>query len=85
MKQVGFKSRMKERKCDDVAWQNQCHPAALHTCRYLLKDKFARHTGYNEVGELNNIIIIFPQATAIIDNPLGCWDWWGYTVKFYRK
>jgi len=53
--------------------------------RYLLKDKFARHTGYNEVGELNNIIIIYPQATAIIDNPLGCWDWWGYTVKFYGK
>jgi len=53
--------------------------------RYLLKDKFARHTGYNEVGELNNIIIVYPQATAIIDNPLGCWDWWGYTVKFYRK
>jgi len=54
-------------------------------CRYLLKDKFARHTGYNEVAELNNIILIYPQATAIVDNPLGCWDWWGYTVKFYRK
>jgi len=50
-----------------------------------LKDKFARHTGYNEVGELNNIIIIYPQAIAIIDNPMGCWDWWGYTAKFYRK
>ena len=57
----------------------------VYTTRYLLKDKFARHTGYNEVGELNNIIIIYPQVTAIIDNPLGCWDWWGYTVKFYRK
>lgn len=59
---------------------------AYHGClqgKYLLKDKFARHTGYNEVGELNNIIIIYPQAIAIIDNPMGCWDWWGYTAKFY--
>jgi len=54
-------------------------------CRYLLKDKFARHTGYNEVGELNNIIIIYPQAIAVIDNPMGCFDWWGYTVKYYGK
>ena len=53
--------------------------------RYLIKDKFARHTGYNEVGELNNIIIIYPQATAIIENPLGCWDWYGYIDKLYRK
>jgi len=53
--------------------------------RYLLKDKFARYTGYNEVAELNNIIIIYPQVIALIDNPMGCWDWWGYTVKFYRK
>lgn len=70
-----------------ISGNNTCKlHMALHGClqgKYLLKDKFARHTGYNEVGELNNIIIIFPQATAIIDNPLGCWDWWGYTVKFY--
>jgi len=58
---------------------------SLHACRYLLKDKFARYTGYNEAGELNNIIIIYPQAVAVIDNPMGCWDWWGYTVKYYGK
>ena len=42
---------------------------------------FARNTGYNEVGELNNIIILYPQSIAdnIILNPMGCWDYTGYT------
>ena len=45
---------------------------------------FARNAGYNEVGELNNIIIIYPQATPTnATNPYGCWDWWGYTVSYY--
>ena len=41
------------------------------------------NAGYNEVGELNNIIILYPQAIATVSNPNGCWDWWGYTVTFY--
>lgn len=47
--------------------------------RYTLGDEVARNTGYNEVGELNNIIILYPQAVNILVNPMGCWDWWGYT------
>jgi len=54
--------------------------------RYILGDEYAQTTGYNEVGELNNIIIIYPQAIATnITNPLGCWDFWGYTNSFYSK
>jgi len=59
---------------------------AFHGCqqgRHLLGDEFARKAGYNEVGELNNIIILYPQATATGVNPLGCWDWWGYTIPDY--
>lgn len=59
---------------------------AFHGCqqgRHLLGDEFARKAGYNEVGELNNIIILYPQATATGVNPLGCWDWWGYTIPGY--
>ena len=53
--------------------------------RYILNDVFARNTGYLEVAELNNIIVIFPQATStILTNPKGCWDWWGYTNFLYR-
>ncbi len=37
-----------------------------------------------EVAELNNLIILFPQVVpSVISpiNPMGCWDWWGYTTK----
>ena len=47
---------------------------------------YARNTGYNEVGELNNIIMLYPQAIATGMNPNGCWDWWGYnTPNVYGK
>jgi len=62
--------------CDDRA--------LMCSCRWHLGDVFARNAGYNEVGELNNIIIIYPQATPTnATNPYGCWDWWGYTVSYY--
>jgi len=55
---------------------------ALHG-RWNLGEEFVRNTGYNEVGELNNIIIIYPQASSTNMNPYGCWDYWGYTGEFY--
>ena len=55
----------------------------LHSFRWNLNDTFARNTGYNEVGELNNIIIIYPQVMATDVNPLGCWDGWAYNVHYY--
>lgn len=51
--------------------------------RHKLDDEFVRNAGYNEVGELNNIIILYPQAIATASNPNGCWDWWGYTIYYY--
>ncbi|XP_071806569.1 poly(3-hydroxybutyrate) depolymerase-like [Asterias amurensis] len=61
---------------------------ALHGCgqsTYSVNDQYYTHTGYNEVGELNNIIILYPQGfpNAWYSNPLGCWDWWGYTTSNY--
>lgn len=47
-----------------------------------------RETGYLEVGEVNNIIILFPQIEPSIvspTNPMGCWDWWGYTTKDFAN
>lgn len=46
--------------------------------REKISDAFARHAGYNEVAEINNIIIIYPQAVASSRNPNGDWDWWGF-------
>jgi len=44
------------------------------------------HTGLNEWAESNNIVVLFPQiapSSVIPYNPLGCWDWWGYTGPAY--
>ncbi|KAM4035390.1 poly(3-hydroxybutyrate) depolymerase-like isoform 1-T1 [Anomaloglossus baeobatrachus] len=59
---------------------------AFHGClqgREKITDKFARYGGYNQVADLNNFIILYPQARTIATNPNGCWDWWGYTGLVY--
>ncbi|KAG8546013.1 hypothetical protein GDO81_019899 [Engystomops pustulosus] len=50
----------------------------FHGClqaREKLGDKYARYTGYNQVADLNNFIILYPQAKSNMSNPNGCWDW----------
>jgi hypothetical protein len=46
-------------------------------------NRYVTTTGYNEIADSNNIIVLYPQATGDDDNdaqnPDGCWDWWGYT------
>ena len=41
---------------------------------------FVEFSGYNNVAEANDLIILYPQVNATDDiNPRGCWDYWGYT------
>ena len=62
---------------------------AFHGCRQNadeVGDAFYRHAGYNPWAENNRIIILYPQTQASrFDpvNPLGCWDWWGYSGADY--
>jgi poly(3-hydroxybutyrate) depolymerase len=67
--------------------QNRCRlHVSFHGCqqyKLLLGAEYALNTGFNQVGELNNIIILYPQAISTGPNPLGCWDWWGYTSLLY--
>ncbi|HMA70268.1 MAG TPA: fibronectin type III domain-containing protein [Xanthobacteraceae bacterium] len=44
---------------------------------------YVRNTGYNKWADTNNIIMLYPQATASSQNPNGCWDWWGYDDPDY--
>jgi len=48
-------------------------------------DAYIRNAGYLEAGELNNIIILFPQTIATGANPQACWDWWGYLNPLFRE
>jgi predicted peptidase len=62
---------------------------ALHGCQQsaeFIGDAFAAGAGYNEWAESNNLLVLYPQvASSRIAplNPLGCWDWWGYTDDDY--
>lgn len=48
-------------------------------------NRYVTTTGYNEIADSNNIIVLYPQAQGTdsddIQNPDGCWDWWGYTSE----
>jgi hypothetical protein len=35
---------------------------------------FVKIGGFNELAELNNIIVLYPQTRPTIPNPLGCFD-----------
>ena len=46
-------------------------------------NRYFTTTGYNHIADSNNIIVLYPQAQGsdggAMQNPDGCWDWWGYT------
>lgn len=57
---------------------------ALHGCqqgRGVVGTTFATKTYLNEYADTNDMIVLYPQATASSwagGNPQGCWNWWGY-------
>lgn len=58
---------------------------AVHGCRQgisVIGTTYIEETGYNEVADNNNLIILYPQVKKSSVNPVnprGCWDFWGYT------
>lgn len=62
---------------------------ALHGCQMsteFVGDQFAAGAGYNEWAETNRLLVLYPQVASsklAPMNPLGCWDWWGYTDSDY--
>ena len=72
---------------------------AFHGCEQgatKIGNLFYSTTGYNELADTNNIIVLYPQAESSSGffsayNPKGCWDFWGYSnmnqfaPNFYTK
>ena len=56
---------------------------AFHGCqqsRASVGDAFVTGAGFEAWADSNRIVVLFPQVAADpFLNPLGCWDWWGYT------
>jgi hypothetical protein len=48
-------------------------------------NRYFTTTGYNQIADSNDIIVLYPQAQGTdgngTQNPDGCWDWWGYTSE----
>ncbi|CAM3905637.1 hypothetical protein VA7868_03189 [Vibrio aerogenes CECT 7868] len=61
---------------------------ALHGCTQGISEigtTYIRETGYLEIAETNETIVLFPQIRASKTNPVnpkGCWDFWGYSTNF---
>lgn len=66
---------------------NKCKlHVVFHSCNQQIgkiDDVFAQNAGFNQVADLNNIIVLYPQAKLSLSNPNGCFDWWGYTNSNY--
>ena len=62
---------------------------AFHGClqgKYLIGNVYAKYSGYNQVADLNNFIVLYPQVqSSLLNNPSGCWDWWGFTDSLFGK
>ena len=43
----------------------------------------ARDGGFNRWADALDLVVLYPQVAASAVNPLGCWDWWGYTGAQY--
>jgi poly(3-hydroxybutyrate) depolymerase len=75
-------------QCADGAVQCTLH-VAMHGCtqgKGYIGDRFARQTGLNELATANNFVVLYPQATSTLDNPIGCYDYVGSTGDdFARK
>jgi len=57
----------------------------FHGCSQTTDDigqDFVLDAGFNKWAEANNIVVLYPQAahSALLGNPNGCFDWWGYTT-----
>ena len=71
--------------CEDG--KNTCRVhVVIHGCGQsdeTIGDKYYNGTGYNQVADTNNLILLYPQVNKSDANPRGCWDFWGYTDNNY--
>ena len=67
--------------CDVVVFFHGCQQSAEVIGREL-----AENSGFNRWAASNSTVVLYPQvqSSSIAPmNPLGCWDWWGYTGDNY--
>lgn len=62
---------------------------SFHGCRQdasQIGEVYATRTGLNAYADSNQLVVLYPQIEKSVMNPLGCWDWWGYSgVNYLSK
>lgn len=61
---------------------------SFHGCQQgaeFVEQRFVAGTGLNAWAATNDIVVLYPQVARQMTNPLGCWDWWGYTGADYDQ
>jgi poly(3-hydroxybutyrate) depolymerase len=61
---------------------------ALHGCASdttYTGDEFPEYSYLDNYADTNDLVVLYPQTSvsALRQNPLGCWDWWGYDGSDY--
>lgn len=65
--------------------QCQLH-LSFHGCRQdasQIGEAYVTKTGLNAYADSNQLVVLYPQVEKSVLNPLGCWDWWGYSGANY--
>lgn len=60
----------------------------FHGCKQsadtIGSDAIYGRLGYNRWADTNGIVVLYPQVDASLVNPMGCWDWWGYSALNFQ-
>jgi hypothetical protein len=54
---------------------------AFHGCKQdvaNVQERFIRHAGYNQWADINQLLVLYPQAAASVRNPNACWNWFDF-------
>ncbi len=67
--------------CDIVVFFHGCQQSAE-----VIGTELVWNSGFNRWAASNSMVVLYPQVQSsniAPMNPLGCWDWWGYTGDDY--
>ncbi len=67
--------------CDVVVFFHGCQQSAE-----VIGTELVENSGFNRWAASNSTVVLYPQvqsSSLAPMNPLGCWDWWGYTGDDY--
>lgn len=71
----------REPGCDIVVLFHGCQQSAE-----VIGTELVENSGLNRWAASNSTVVLYPQVQSsniAPMNPLGCWDWWGYTDDDY--